>query len=199
MSETLFRWAFWLLMAAVLLMRGYFSYQVKRSGERLLPDRAAVEREGRGTFVARVVLFFALVALLVAYAFHPAWMSRLEFALPAWLRWVGFGLGLASLLFWAWTQSELGRHWSAQLQLREGHHLVTTGPYAHVRHPLYTGMMGWAVGLALVTANWAFVVLAVLTLWGMVTRAPREEQMMLDQFGDEYRQYIARTGRFLPR
>lgn len=180
-------------------MRVYFFYQVRRAGERLLPDRAAVEREGRGSFAARLIVFFALLGFLVLYGIHPAWMRRIEFSLPLWLRWAGFALGLVSLACWTWTQVELGKHWSAQLQLREEHHLVTSGPYSRVRHPLYTAMLGWAVGLALVTANWVFVLMVALTVAGMVSRTPKEEQMMIEQFGDEYRQYMRRTGRFFPR
>jgi protein-S-isoprenylcysteine O-methyltransferase Ste14 len=198
-QESALRLAFWVLLAGVLLMRGYFSYQVRRAGERLLPDRAAVEREGKGSFAIRFVGFFLLMGFLVLYGIHPAWLQRIEFALPPWLRWAGFGLGLVSLAFWTWVQAELGKHWSAQLQLREEHHLVTSGPYARIRHPLYTAMLGWAVSLALVTANWVFVLMVVLTLAMLVSRTPKEEQMMIDEFGDEYREYMRRTGRFFPR
>jgi protein-S-isoprenylcysteine O-methyltransferase Ste14 len=135
----------------------------------------------------------------VLYGIHLAWMRTIEFALPAWLRWAGFVLGLVSLVAWTWVQVELGKHWSAQLQLREEHHLVTSGPYARIRHPMYTAMFGWAIALALVTANWVFVFLVAFTVVGMVSRTPKEEQMMIEQFGDEYRTYIQRTGRFFPR
>ena len=198
-QETALRWAFWLLMALVLVMRAYFAYRVKRSGERVMPDRAAVEREGRGAFAVRFVGFFALLGFLVLYGIHPAWMRRIEFTLPLCLRWAGIGLGLVSLAFWTWVQVELGKHWSAQLQLRAEHHLVTIGPYARIRHPMYTAMLGWAVSLALVSANWVFVFMVALTAAMMVSRAPKEEQMMIEQFGDEYREYMSRTGRFWPR
>jgi protein-S-isoprenylcysteine O-methyltransferase Ste14 len=154
--------------------------------ERFLPDRAAIEREGRGMFAIRFVGFFILIALLVFYALNPSWMQVLLIPFPPWLRWLGFCLGLASLALMAWTQVELGTQWSAQLQLREEHHLVTTGPYARVRHPMYTAMFGWGIALALVTAHWIFVVLAVLSIAGLIARVPREEQMMLEEFGGEY-------------
>jgi len=115
------------------------------------------------------------------------------------LRWAGFALGLASLGLWTWTQVALGKEWSPQLQLRDEHHLVTTGPYTRVRHPLYTAMIGYGIGLALVTANWGFIVLAVVIIAGSVARLPREEQMMIERFGDEYTTYMRRTGRFFPK
>jgi protein-S-isoprenylcysteine O-methyltransferase Ste14 len=198
-TDTLFRILFWILLSGVLVMRVYFAIQVRRAGERILPDKQAVKREGRGAFAFRVVAFLLLIAWLVLYALNPSWMQALAIPLPAWLRWAGVALGLASLGLWTWTQVLLGKEWSPQLQLRGEHHLVTSGPYAWVRHPLYTAMFGWAVSVALVTANWVFVALAALSIVGMITRAPREEQMMLEQFGEEYKAYMQRTGRFFPK
>ncbi len=198
-TETVFRISFWVLLGGVLVMRLYFSLRVRQVGERVMPDREAVEREGRGMFVGRVLMFFLLIAWLVLYAINPPWMGVLSVPLPDWVRWVGFAVGLASLALWTWTQAVLGKEWSPQLQLRGEHHLVTTGPYGRVRHPLYTAMLGWGVGVALVTANWIFVVMTVVVIAGLVARVSREEQMMLEEFGEEYRAYMKRTGRFFPR
>jgi protein-S-isoprenylcysteine O-methyltransferase Ste14 len=100
---------------------------------------------------------------------------------------------------WTWTQTALGRFWSANLMLREKHRLITTGPYAKIRHPLYLAMIGWSAGLALVAANWVFLALALVVSSVFILRVPREEQMLLDQFGEEYRSYMDRTGSVFPR
>ena len=197
-AESIFHVAFWVLFGVVLVMRIYFALQVRRAGERVMPDREAVEHEGRGMFAARVVMFLLLLGWLAFYAINPTWLGVLSVPFPGWLRWAGFALGLASLGFWSWTQVALGKEWSPQLQLREEHHLVTTGPYSRVRHPLYTAMLGYGTSLALVTANWVFVVLAVAMIAGLFARVPREEQMMIEQFGEEYKAYMQRTGRFFP-
>jgi protein-S-isoprenylcysteine O-methyltransferase Ste14 len=198
-TEADFRIAFWVLFGGVLVMRLYFSLRVRQAGERVMPDREAVEREGQTMFGVRVLMFLLLIAWLVLYAINPSWMGVLSVPLPDWLRWVGFAVGLASLVLWTWTQAVLGKEWSPQLQLRGEHHLVTTGPYARMRHPLYTAMFGWGVGVALVTANWVFVVMAVAVIGGTVARIPREERMMIEEFGEEYKAYMKRTGRFFPR
>jgi len=198
-AESIFRIAFWTLLGALLLVRGYFSLQVRKAGERLMPDREAIEREGRVIFAVRVLMFFLLLAWLVLYAINPPWMEVLSVPFPGWLRWVGFAWGLASLGFLAWTQAALGKEWSPQLQLREEHHLVTTGPYARVRHPLYTAGVGWMASLALLTANWIFAVLAVVATAGLAARVPKEEQMMIEEFGEEYKAYMQKTGRFFPK
>ena len=199
-SEATFRLVFVILLVALFAMRFYFMVKVGRSGGRLMPDRMAVEREGGpGILIARIALFFLLMAFLVMYITSLAWIDLFSFSLPDWLRWAGFGLGLLCVAFWTWTQINLDTQWSAQLQLRREHHLVTTGPYARIRHPLYTAMCGWVAALALLTANWIFVVLAVLSIAGTLARVPKEEQMMLEAFGDQYKTYMLRTGRFFPR
>ena len=199
-TETIFRIAFLVLLAALFAMRFYFMIKVRRAGERLMPDDQAVAREGgRGVFVIRVVAFVLLMVFLVMYIIGMQWIDAFSFPLPAWLRWVGFGLGLLSMAFWTWTQIHLDTQWSAQLQLRKEHHLVTTGPYSRIRHPLYSAMFGWASALGLLTANWIFVAMAVLSIAGTVVRIPKEEQMMLEAFGDEYKAYMQHTGRFLPK
>jgi protein-S-isoprenylcysteine O-methyltransferase Ste14 len=198
-TESTFRVAFWILFAGVLVMRIYFALQVRRAGERVMPDRQAIEREGQAMFAVRVLMGLILLAWLVLYAIYPPWMEMLSVPFPSWLRWVGFALGLASLGFWIWTQVALGKEWSPQLQLREEHHLVITGPYARIRHPLYTAMFGYGISLALVTANWVFIVFAVAMIAGLFARVPKEEQMMIKGFGEEYQAYIQRTGRFFPK
>ena len=199
-SETIYRNAFFVLLCALLAMRVYFMVKVRRSGGRIMPDQQAVAREGgRSVFILRIVLFLALIGFLVMYFAGSAWIDTFLFTLPAWLRWVGFALGIFSVFFWGWTQIHLDTQWSAQLQLKKSHHLVTTGPYVYVRHPLYMGMLGWSVALALLTANWIFVAVCALSIVGVVGRVPKEEQMMIEAFGEEYETYMQRTGRFFPK
>jgi protein-S-isoprenylcysteine O-methyltransferase Ste14 len=199
-TESTFRLAFVILLVVLFAMRFYFMVKVRRSGGRLMPDQKAVEREGgRGFFIFRVVTFFALMTFLVMYFLGAAWVDAFSFPLPGWLRWAGFALGVVTVAFWTWTQITLDTQWSAQLQLTKNHHLVTTGPYAYVRHPLYVGIFGWSAALSLLTANWIFVAICVLSIFGLLWRIPKEEQMMLEAFGDEYKAYMQRTDRFFPK
>jgi len=199
-NESVFRIAFLVLIAALLIMRVFFMIRVRLAGERLIPGREAVEREGgKGVLIMRILGFFAILAFLVMYIIGMPWIDSFLFNLPGWLRWAGFALGLPSVIFWTWTQVTLDTQWSAQLQLTKDHHLITTGPYASIRHPLYTSMFGWCIALSLLTANWIFTAISVFSISGLVWRIPKEEQMMLDAFGDEYKDYIQRTGRFFPK
>ncbi len=199
-SETIYRMAFFVLFLMLLPVRFYIMAKVHRSGERILPNESAIQREGgRGFFIFRVVIFLALMAFLGMYGIGMAWIDAFHIQLPDGLRWAGFGIGLITVAFWTWTQLTLDTQWSAQLQLKRNHHLVTTGPYARIRHPLYSGIFGWCLALSLLTANWIFVAACLLAIAGLLWRVPREEQMMLEAFGDEYKAYMQHTGRFFPK
>lgn len=200
LTEAAYRIAFFVLFVMLLAMRAYFMVKVRLAGERLMPDKESVAREGgQAVLIARIVVFLLLIAFLVMYILGMAWIDRFSFLLPEWLRWAGFAFGILSVVFWAWTQVALDTQWSAQLQLTKEHHIVTSGPYTRIRHPLYTAMFAWAIALALLTANWIFVAFAVLSIAGTVARVPKEEQMMIEVFGDEYKEYMKRTGRFFPK
>ena len=135
-TEINFRLAFIFLLAALFAMRFYFMIKVRRSGGRIMPDEGAIRREGgHGFFIFRVAAFLALMAFLGMYIAGMAWIDFFMFKLPDWLRWAGFAIGLVSVAFITWTQVTLDTQWSAQLQLTKGHHLITTGPYARMRHP----------------------------------------------------------------
>ena len=108
-------------------------------------------------------------------------------------------LALAVWLFWR-SHADLGRNWSPSLELREGHELVTEGVYRSIRHPMYASMWLWGVAQALLLQNWiAGWASLVMFMPLYLLRVPREERMMLDEFGEEYRAYMNRTGRVIPR
>jgi protein-S-isoprenylcysteine O-methyltransferase Ste14 len=199
-TEAAYRLAFFVLFLLLVAMRVYFMIKVRRSGGRIMPDEKAVEREGgRGYFLVRVALFFLLMAFLIMYFIGMKWIDAFSFPFPAWLRWLGFAIGVVSVIFWTWTQVTLDTEWSAQLQLTKGHHLITIGPYARIRHPLYAGMFGWCISLSLLTANWIFVAVCALSAGGLSWRVPKEEKMMIEAFGEEYKVYMKRTSRFFPK
>jgi protein-S-isoprenylcysteine O-methyltransferase Ste14 len=107
--------------------------------------------------------------------------------------------GAALWLFWR-AHVDLGPNWSPSLEIGEGQTLVTHGVYHRIRHPMYASHWVWSIAQALLLQNWiAGPASLVLFLPLYLVRMPREEQMMLDHFGDAYRAYITRTGRVVPR
>jgi protein-S-isoprenylcysteine O-methyltransferase Ste14 len=199
-SEPIYRIAFFILFILLLAMRITFMVKIRRSGGRIMPDEKAIQREGgRGYFIVRVVIFFALITFLMMYFAGAGWIIAFSFSLPPWLRWIGFAFGVLTVFFWTWVQVRLDTQWSPQLQLTKDHQLITSGPYARIRHPLYAGMCGWFVSLSLLTANWIFVAACSIATVGIIWRIPKEEKMMIEAFGDEYKAYMQRTGRFFPK
>jgi protein-S-isoprenylcysteine O-methyltransferase Ste14 len=113
--------------------------------------------------------------------------------------WLGMVFAGAALAIFHLSHSALGRNWSVSLEIRQGHKLVTEGIYRHVRHPMYAAFWLWAVAQALLLTNWVagaagFVGFGTL----FFGRVGREERMMLESFGEEYRAYMARTYRLIP-
>jgi protein-S-isoprenylcysteine O-methyltransferase Ste14 len=102
-------------------------------------------------------------------------------------------------LLWR-SHADLGRNFAPTLQIVEDHALVTDGVFRRIRHPMYVAHLLWAIGQMLLLQNWiagpAFLVVQIPL---HLRRIPAEERMMLEQFGDEYREYMNRTGRLMPR
>ena len=115
-----------------------------------------------------------------------------------WTFGVGALLTLGGLLFAAWARTYLGRNWSGIVTVKEGHELVTGGPYAVVRHPIYTGLWLAVIGSALARAEWRGVLAVALVLWAFWRKLRIEERWMLGQFGGAYEDYAKRTAALIP-
>ena len=166
-----------------------------------IPCRRNQPREDRRTGLDTLLVAFASVGLLlpVCYLLTP-WLDFADYRLPAWAGWAGGGVFAAAVwLLWR-SHVALARNWAPVLQIREGHSLVAHGVYRHVRHPMYAAHWLWGVAQALLLHNWlAGPALLVCFLPLYLHRVPREERMLLEHFGEEYRRYASRTGRLLPR
>jgi protein-S-isoprenylcysteine O-methyltransferase Ste14 len=176
-------------------------------GIRLAAPRSEIRPEGKVEFkegwlnmAARGLIGIGYIAAMLVYTVYPRYLAWAAFPLPTWARWVGTVLALASLPLLWWVQWALGKNFSTTLHVREGHRLVQHGPYRWVRHPMYSVLTTFGVGMTLLSANWVVglpVSLGLVIV--VVTRVGKEEMTMIEQFGDEYRAYMQRTGRFLPR
>ena len=188
----------WLALAILLGAVGTSGYYRRRA--RLGSETIARRREG-GVFLAlRALIALLLFLPVIAYVAVPAWMTWASFELPAWLRWLGTVVGVSTIPAVSWVLGTLGRNVSETVLTKREHQLVTAGPYQWVRHPLYTTGLMLFVALGLMLASW--VVLAVATVAALLIRLvviPAEERALMAKFGDQYRVYMGRTGRLLPR
>ncbi len=145
-------------------------------------------------FGIRAVIILAAVIAVREPRFH-AWLQPPHPG--AGLEALGIAVCVCGLAFAVWARLHLGRNWGQPMTLKEGHELVTTGPYSYVRHPIYSGILLAMAGSALVTG---VLPLAALVLIGtyFVVSARTEEKIMGQQFPGQYPEYKRRTKALLP-
>jgi protein-S-isoprenylcysteine O-methyltransferase Ste14 len=162
-------------------------------------DKFYTATEGIMIAVPRFLLLGASLAGILVYSINPHLMKWSALPLPFWLRWFGFFIGLAALIIFSWVLRSLGQNFSTTLTIKKDQTLVIQGPYQWVRHPMYTSFVLLWVGYFLLSTNWYIGLTGIVGfVWAIVVRTPKEEQMMIEQFGDEYIAYMKRTGRYLP-
>jgi protein-S-isoprenylcysteine O-methyltransferase Ste14 len=193
--ESIFRSVTAALLVTAAAISGYHRHKAEQAGE----DEISLQGEGLTTAVALRSSGLVLMLSVVAYLVNPRWMRWSSLDLPAPLRWSGAGLGAVSLALTLWIFRTIGKNITSTVETREEHELVTGGPYRWVRHPLYTVGTSFFVSLGIVAANWFMGLASLSVLVMLLIRLPKEEEKLIERFGDEYRAYIERTGRLLPR
>ena len=194
-KESVFRSITAALLFAAVGISGYHRHKAERAGG----EEISLQEEGLPVAVALRSSGLVLVLSVLTYLIKPRWMRWSSLDLPAPLRLSGAGLGAVSLPLVLWIFRTIGENITPTVETREKHELVTSGPYRWVRHPLYTVGTSFFVSLAVVAANWFMGLASFAVLAMLVIRLPKEEEKLVERFGDEYRAYIKRTGRLLPR
>ncbi len=192
-EELLFR----LLFIAIYAV--FFGVRIRYRVESV---RRVPERRQRAESLASKALIIAILgylASIVLYMLDVPWTSWSQVPLPPWLRWLGVIGASSTVLLVAWTHRALGRQYSAEFAIQKDHVLVTTGPYARTRHPMYTALNMFSFSMAITTSNLLVLLFAILVILPFPWIAREEEQVLLETFGEEYREYMRSTGRFFPR
>jgi protein-S-isoprenylcysteine O-methyltransferase Ste14 len=162
--------------------------------------REKVEIDRRTTLDLSLLGLVGLSMLTpLIYIFSPVF-DFANYKLPSWTGWLGAIIFAAAIwLLWR-SHADLGRSWTPTLGLRDDHRLVTKGVFKYIRHPMYAAHILWGVATPLMLHNWiAGFSFLLLTTLQYLSRVGDEERMMLEQFGEEYRSYMERTGRIIPR
>jgi protein-S-isoprenylcysteine O-methyltransferase Ste14 len=155
----------------------------------------------RKTTIDLILLGFVGVSMLtpIVYIFSSLF-DFANYTFPRWTGWLGaviFAVGI--WLLWR-SHVDLGRSWTPTLGVREDHHLVTDGVFKYIRHPMYAAHILWGIATPLMLHNWiAGFTFLLFTLVQYFSRVDAEEEMMLEQFGDQYKGYMQNTGRLIPR
>ena len=195
MNENIFR-----ILAAVILITGMaISSYFRRKADRETGEK--ISRRVDGTPMMTVIRLGGLILWLspFVYLVNPAWMAWSKIGLPDWVRWLGVFIGILCISGIYWLFSSIGSGISPTSATRKQHMLVTSGPYRWVRHPLYTVGSSMFVAFGMMADNWFIMALGVLAFIMMAIRTPKEEANLIEKFGDEYREYMKRTGAFLPK
>jgi protein-S-isoprenylcysteine O-methyltransferase Ste14 len=163
--------------------------------------REKLDRRQEGLFILATLrpLGAAFWLGVIVWMVDPDWMAWSSVSLPVWVRWTGVGLIIIACALLVWTFRCLGTNLTDTVVTRQNHTLVLHGPYRWVRHPFYDSAALLTAAIVLITANWFFLVTGVGLLCLLIMRTRIEEENLVARFGDNYRAYMQRTGRFLPR
>lgn len=164
-------------------------------------SKEKLDRRQEGLFILATLRPVALLVWLgaIAYLVNPAWMAWSSVPLPAWVRWTGVIVCALGIGLLAWTLRGLGTNLTDTVVTRRAHTLVTHGPYRWVRHPFYDATALLILSIALIAANWFVLLAGVIAFALLALRARTEEARLLARFGEPYRAYKQRTGRFVPK
>jgi len=203
-EELFFRLSILVLLTMYRGIRWYYERKVKAVDPDVRRRRFRLKDskyERKRDVVLQELPSIAYAVPVFLYIVNPAWRtwSAIPFSVPVWVQFLGVGLAALSLGLLVWTHRTLGLYWTFKLEITPKHKLVTWGPYSRIRHPMYAAILTLMFATGFIAADWLILVISALDLLVVYKRIVSEEQMMIDHFGDEYREYMRRTRRLLPR
>ena len=193
--ETIFRILLPVLIIGFAAHRGYYvRYHSK-------PEEATVKKreEGIVSKIAGLLGMLGFLAMMV-YAINPNWLAFAGLSFPFWLRWLGVGIALVGFALLQWSQVTLANSWSDTPRMLKEQTLITSGPYRTIRHPIYTAFILILGSTLFISSNWLIgLCWAGMTILEVISRIGFEESLMLEFFGEQYREYMKKTGRLFPK
>lgn len=188
----LFNLVYWLALIAQIFIRAPFAKDQKKAPK--------ADRRVSGTENALVSLLFVFVGIVPLVYSVTNWLDFANYSLPDWAGWPGVVVMIVSLVVFARSHIDLKSNWSPTLEIRQDQTLITNGIYRYIRHPMYASQFIWAIAQILLLQNWLAgpLNLVFFTVFYFMRVGP-EEKMMLDRFGEQYRDYLKRSGGVWPR
>ena len=148
--------------------------------------------------ILRLFIFLIAIVLLLPFRIPLSWLYLQLWPVGFWPFWLGAAVTVAGLLFAVWARKYLGRNWSRSVTIKQGHELITTGPYTVVRHPIYTGILAGFLGVAIAISQVRGFVAFVLIFLVFWIKLRMEEQWMRSEFGETYATYAHQTAALVP-
>ena len=154
--------------------------------------------EPAGSRILRAAVILFVVALLSIPGIPLPWLYRQIWPSGLWSFCIGAAVTLAGLSFAVWAREHLGSNWSRAVTIKKGHELITSGPYAFVRHPIYTGILAGFLGTAIALSQVRGVIALVLVFLVFRAKFRMEEEWMRCEFGETYIAYAQQTSALVP-
>jgi protein-S-isoprenylcysteine O-methyltransferase Ste14 len=148
--------------------------------------------------ILRVFIFLIAIVLLSTTRIPLPLLYLQLWPVGFWPFWLGAAVTIAGLLFAVWAREHLGSNWSRSVTIKQGHELITTGPYAVVRHPIYTGILTGFLGMAIAISQVRGFIVFILIFLAFWIKLRMEEQWMRSQFGETYATYAHQTAALVP-
>ncbi len=182
------------LCLAFVAVGMYHRIRAAQSGDRL--DRT---REGWPILIGLRLAGFMTLGSTAAWIWNPTWFAWAAVPIPDWGRWIGVGGFFFGITWLIWMFISLGRNLTDTVVTRRDAHFVDHGPYHYVRNPMYSGILIVGASLGLALGTWLTPLAATVMFWILAKRTRIEETYLIARFGDQYRSYMTRVGRFFPR
>jgi len=191
MFEDKFNVIYLVLFILLVIIRKY--YERKYGGERI--------KVSKGNLVEIIMLSFVGLGMIAPLVFvFTSWLDFVNYHLPEFIRWAGIILFILVCWLLGRSHADLKKYFSLSLEIKDNHILMKEGVYKYIRHPIYTAHLLWALGQLLLIPNWIagppFILFTILLCF---YRIPKEEDMMIKQFSEEYRGYMKKTGMIFPK
>ncbi|MGA6958267.1 MAG: isoprenylcysteine carboxylmethyltransferase family protein, partial [Candidatus Acidiferrales bacterium] len=139
-----------------------------------------------------------VIVLLSTSRIPLPWLYRQVWPGGIWPFWIGAAVTVAGLLFAVWARQHLASNWSSSVTIKQGHELITSGPYAVARHPIYTGILVGFLGTAIALSQVRGFIGFVIVFFALWSKLRLEEKWMRTQFGETYATYAQRTAAVVP-
>jgi len=165
----------------------------------LLRTKRTQERADFGSRLLYGIPVIVAFYLLFSNNAHFGWLGSRIIPQNTWVEGIAVLLTGAGIAFAIWARFYLGQNWSSAVSIKVGHQLIRTGPYAWVRHPIYSGLLLATLGTALARREPRGLIAAVLLSLGFWIKSRMEEGFMRKAFGPQYQEYSRSTGALIPR
>lgn len=147
-----------------------------------------------------VFLNFIGMVFLPLTAVFSSYLDSFNINLPDSIRLFALIVTFLNIGLFTKIHKDLGNNWSAILEIKDGHKLVKEGIYKNIRHPMYAHLWLWVITQGIILSNWVVLIFGIVA-WAILyfIRVPKEEELLIEEFGDEYIEYMGKTGRLFPK